>query len=111
MSDRSQVLVRFPPELLERFDRLWDSGRAFDHRNDAIVGVIAAWCRAVEEPRGRKVRAAAAQTRDAWICPDERCVPPRRNFGDPNWTCPEHGKAVRQPNNLKRADVESKLGD
>lgn len=40
----------------------------------------------------------AVGVRVAMVCPHPDCNPRRREFDNPGWKCPTHGKAVRQPN-------------
>jgi hypothetical protein len=47
---------------------------------------------------------SAHRERRAFVCPNKACVPPRREFLDPDAPmmvpeCENHGKMVRQPNN------------
>lgn len=37
-----------------------------------------------------------SRERVAMICDHKDCLPPMRNFGDPTWKCPIHGRGVRQ---------------
>lgn len=40
-----------------------------------------------------KVHVPRPGRRVARVCTHKDCVPPRRFFGDPDWTCPEHGSS------------------
>jgi hypothetical protein len=116
------VTFRIDGDELARVDEQIKASEFFKgNRSAAIVYLLGAWAdqrmRFQGDPRApRAVRDAPAvllakSKRCALICPDPNCKPPRRNFGDPDWTCPEHGSAVVQPNHMTRADVEQALHD